>query len=296
MISNNCESYKVFCCVAKHGNITSAASELFMAQSTVSRIIQGLEHALDCTLLFRTTKGVHLTGEGRFLYEQLGGAFEQIERAEHAFEKKYGKGKTVLSVGASELTLQHYLLPYIERFKKENPGVVIRTDYTYPDRVIGDLRSDVFDLAVLGTPLEYDEQFEFRNLNPLEYTLAAGAEYASLTRQPVRLKELEAYPFISMNENMSIRRYAERIFTEHDMRVEFEYTVGSMPLFIKLLQGNYGLGLLPRVHVQEALASGTLFEIPICDALPCEHICLLLKREAPRESVGRRFAEMLIRS
>lgn len=296
MIMNNCESYKVFCCVAKCGNITSAAGELFMAQSTVSRIIQSLERSLGCPLLYRTAKGVHLTEEGKCLYEQLGGIFDQLEVAERAFAQKYVKGKTVLRVGASELTLQHFLLPYIERFKRENPGVVFRTDYTYPDRVAGDLRSDIYDLAVLGTPLESDDQIEFKNLRELEYALAAGPRYRELARRPARLKELEAYPFISMNENMSIRRYAERLFAANDMHVAFEYTVGSVPLFIKLLQDNYGLGLLPRDHIQEAVSAGTLFEIPLCEALPMEYVCLLFKRRMQRGSVGWRFADLLLHS
>ena len=208
--------------------------------------------------------------------------------------RMFTKGKPTIGIGASELTLQHFLLPYIQRFKKENPGIIIRTDYTYPNRVIKELHSGIFDLAVIGTPLEYDEQIEFRNLRNLEYTLAAGAGYSEMTQRPVQLKDLESYSFISMNENMSIRRYAEKIFTENNMKVEFEYTVGSMPLFINLLKDNLGLGLLPKIHIQEELDAGELFEIPLCDSLPFEHICLLTRRDVPRSSVGNKFAEMLL--
>jgi len=294
MIINNCESYKVFCCVARHGNITSAANELFMAQSTVSRIIQNLENSLGCPVLFRSKKGVHLTEEGRFLYEQLECAFEQIEKTESAFMLMFTKGRPMIGIGASELTLQHFLLPYIQRFKKENPNVVIRTDFSYPNRIIKELHYGIFDLAVLGTPLDRDEQIEFHNLKKLEYTLAAGVEYSGLTQKPVRLKDLEEYSFISMNENMSIRKYAEKLFAENNMKVEFEYTVGSMPVFVNLLKDNLGLGLLPRIHIQEALDAGELLEIPLYDSLPCEHICLLMRRDMPRSSVGTRFAEMLL--
>ena len=47
IVGINFEYYKVFYYVARYGNITTAAKALFLSQSTVSRMIQNLEHDLE---------------------------------------------------------------------------------------------------------------------------------------------------------------------------------------------------------------------------------------------------------
>ena len=52
-MSASFDSYKIFYYVAKYGNITRAASTLFLSQSTVSRSVQSLEAELGCRLFTR---------------------------------------------------------------------------------------------------------------------------------------------------------------------------------------------------------------------------------------------------
>lgn len=51
--------------VARHRSFTLAASELFMAQSTVSRQVSSLERELGRRLFVRNLRSVDLTLEGR---------------------------------------------------------------------------------------------------------------------------------------------------------------------------------------------------------------------------------------
>ena len=78
----NYEYYQIFYYVAKNKNITVATNQLFLSQSTVSRVIQNLERDLGCTLLIRSKQGLSLTEEGKFLYEHVKKAFSFISIAE----------------------------------------------------------------------------------------------------------------------------------------------------------------------------------------------------------------------
>jgi DNA-binding transcriptional LysR family regulator len=53
-----------FLVVARHGNVSRAAEEMFAAQSTVSRHIQQLEARLQIPLFRRAPHGVALTEQG----------------------------------------------------------------------------------------------------------------------------------------------------------------------------------------------------------------------------------------
>ena len=117
------DDYRVFCCVVEHGNITAAGNALFLAQSTVSRTVQRLEHQLHCALLERTAKGVVLTEEGRLLYRHLKAAFTEIHQAEKELDHLLQHKSHILRIGASELTLTFLLPPFLERFKQEYPNI-----------------------------------------------------------------------------------------------------------------------------------------------------------------------------
>ncbi len=60
------ELYRVFQEVARMGNISAAAQNLFISQSAVSQSIKQLEEQLQVRLFSRSTRGVVLTSEESF--------------------------------------------------------------------------------------------------------------------------------------------------------------------------------------------------------------------------------------
>ena len=72
------DTYKIFCAVARTGNMSSAAKELFISQPAVSMAVKQLEERLGGQLLVRTPKGVRLTPEGRVLFNYLDMAFNMV--------------------------------------------------------------------------------------------------------------------------------------------------------------------------------------------------------------------------
>ena len=61
--------YKIFYEVAKAGNISKAAKELYISQPAISKAISKLEDSLGLSLYFtrRVSRGVQLTSEGDFV-------------------------------------------------------------------------------------------------------------------------------------------------------------------------------------------------------------------------------------
>lgn len=54
-----------------HKSISQAAESLYISQQALSRCISNMESELGCTLFHRTVKGISLTEEGTYLYEQF---------------------------------------------------------------------------------------------------------------------------------------------------------------------------------------------------------------------------------
>lgn len=287
--------YRVFYHVVQCGNMTEAAKELFLAQSTISRTIQNLETDLGCILFERKTHGVSLTEEGSILYNHLKPAIEHITAAEERLDSIRRLDEGLLRIGASELTLEHYMLPYLERMKREYPQIVIRLSYSNPTHALEALHSRLLDIAVLAGPFEESDAVDFTPLDrgEFDYVLIAGNDFNELRDREVDLKDLQEYPFICMEKGMGVRTYADRAALRSGFRLHPECEVGSMPLLISLVKINLGLAFLPLPHARKELEEGSMFEVKLTAPLPKEHIKMLTSKIPPNNRVFSRFVNIL---
>ncbi len=117
--------YRVFEAVARLGNVTAAAEELLLSQPAVSQKIRQLENDLGCSLFVRTSRGVHVTAEGEVLYRYAAEGLERFRLGERKLKELLDLDSGEIRVGASDMTLQFCLLPYLEKFHARYPGVKI---------------------------------------------------------------------------------------------------------------------------------------------------------------------------
>lgn len=257
----NYEYYQIFYHVAKKLNITEAANDLFMSQSTVSRAIQNLERNLECTLLIRSKQGLSLTEEGQFLYEHLKNAVAFISTAENHLNNVKELKSGILRIGATELTLQHFLIPYIKAFERLYPKIHIEYDFEYPKSAIEKLNTGLLDVAILTSPLEENNSIEYHFMKDFEQVIIGGSKYRKYSQEAIDFAQLAKEPFILMKTGSSARAFAEQVFAANNLRCLPKHETGSTPLIISMVEGNMGLGIVPRAFVTEKLAMGSLVEI-----------------------------------
>jgi len=148
------EWYRVFYEVARCGGITRAAQKLCITQPAVSQCIRQLEAALSCTLFVRAPKGATLTDAGRALYDFVAPACQRIESGESHMLRLAGLKEGVIAIGASDMTLEYYLLPHLQLFHELWPGVRIHvTNAPTPDTMERLARGSL-DCAAVSGPLE----------------------------------------------------------------------------------------------------------------------------------------------
>ena len=114
--SVNLEYYRVFCSVCECGGITAAAEALCISQPAVSQAVRQLETALGCRLFLRTSRGVKLTSEGELLLSYVRRGIDAIQDGETMLRRMKDLETGEIRIGASDMTLPFYLLPYLEQF------------------------------------------------------------------------------------------------------------------------------------------------------------------------------------
>ena len=153
MLNNlpNLEHCRVFYFVAKHSSITAAASELFISQPAVSQAMRQLESELGAGF-FQNGKRGKLTPEGEVLYSKVKPAVELLAEGRREIDRMLGMESGEVRVGASDMTLKFYLLPYLEKYHKLFPKIkIIVTNGPTPETLKA-LFDGKIDFGVITSP------------------------------------------------------------------------------------------------------------------------------------------------
>ncbi|HBJ85851.1 MAG TPA: LysR family transcriptional regulator [Verrucomicrobiales bacterium] len=114
---------KVFEVVARTNNLTTAAIELHVSQSAVSRQIAVLEEYLGVQLFTRERVGVRLTEVGEVYAHRIGPAFEEISKATKFITQKYSD--SVIRLRTYTTFTARWLIPRLPRFNVQYPDVEV---------------------------------------------------------------------------------------------------------------------------------------------------------------------------
>ena len=151
MISN-LEYYKVFYHVAKYGSLTLAAAELSISQPAVSQALKQLEASLQTKLFVRVARGIQLTPEGKTLYAYVEKGYEQLEEGERKLAQMLELAYGELRIGASDMTLRFYLLPFLEKYHEKYPHIKVTVTNAPTPETLQLLKEKKIDFGVVSTP------------------------------------------------------------------------------------------------------------------------------------------------
>ena len=127
---------EVFVCIAEEGSLAATARHLNLSPTAVSDVLALLEEHYGATLIRRTTRSLSLTEEGLVLLD----AARRLLAEERQVRATISHGSEALSgvirFGAPTDFGRKYLLPVVDAFAVQHPGLVLEVE-------LSDLNSDL---------------------------------------------------------------------------------------------------------------------------------------------------------
>ena len=284
---NNLEAYKVFYYVAKCGSVTKAAGELSISQPAVSQAIKQLENTLDAALFHRAAKGVRLTSEGELLYSYVAKGYEQIEMG----VKNMELGE--VRIGASDMTLQFYLLPYLEKFHEQYPGIkVIVTNAPTPE-TLNYLREGHIDFGIVSTPFPERPDIQMIPVREIEDVFVAGRRFFSYKNRTLDFQKLESLPLIFLEKNTSSRSYMDEFLAGNGVYVQPEFELATSDMIVQFVRRNLGVGCVMRDFARDYVESGLLFELRFNKIIPKRQFCVVRNTKMPMAPAAEKLLEIM---
>lgn len=292
-MSVNLEYYKIFYYVAKYGGITAAAEQLCISQPAVSQAIKQLERSLGSDLFVRTAKGAKLTIEGESLYSYVQKGYETILIGEEKFKKMMDLETGELRIGASDMTLQFCLLPYLERFHEMYPNIKVNVTNAPTPETISNLKEGKIDFGCVSSPFVSKPDFKVTQIQQIEDIFVAGNKFWVYKNKMMHYQELEDLPIICLEHNTSTRRYMDEFLSKNHVVLNPEFELATSDIIVQFAIRNLGIGCVVSDFAKKYLDSGELFQLHFDKPVPKRNICIISSEKNSISGASKKLLSML---
>lgn len=255
-----------FVTLVQEGSFTAAAAKLFMAQSSLSTSIAGLERDLGVQLVTRTREGVELTAAGRAVLEPVRRALADVELAKAAAagsetgSRPLRIGDTFASAGleaetaATELCTRH-------------PGLQVEiTHYG-----LRDVTTRVMDgeLDIAFTPVHHPlpEHLDHIPMGRIRLAIICATSHPLAGASGLTVADLAGQTLIAMPGDSALLGYPLRS-ADADSYSPVRVAVDSWLNAISLVRRGFGITLGPRYdrdYYPPDVAIAELADPPVMD-------------------------------
>ena len=175
---------------AELGNITKAANALHVAQPTLSKAIQLLEHQLRAQLFTRTAHGVAVTPIGERLLRHARLVSAQVNDAVEEIEAMRDGTIGQVRIGAGPSWVRRKLPEAVAEVLLERPGIQIFINSGFDESLLAGLEDGALDFVVAEKPLSGGEQrYDFEFLTDDDLIVTGRPEHPLAKRANISPRE-----------------------------------------------------------------------------------------------------------
>ena len=273
-------SYHIFNAVAETGNLSKAAKALYISQPAISRAVSKLEQALSVKLFIRGSRGVHLTEEGKLLYEHTKSAFDSLRQGEENLRRIHNLGGGTLRIGVSTTLCKHILVPHLQKFIKEYPHIKISIQCHSTHETLELLEQGKIDLGLISEPASL-HNLEFFPVTEIEDIFVATGDYL----KNLKLRESDNTGFLPgtsekkasdsvlsffktgnlmlLDEKNISRSHIEEYFNKNQIETGQILEFSNIDTLIDFSRIGLGIGCVIKEFVQPELDNHSLIELPL---------------------------------
>ncbi|MEX0298938.1 MAG: LysR family transcriptional regulator, partial [Kordiimonas sp.] len=261
LISRNIDLIKAirtFLAVVEEQGFSAASRKLDLVTSAVSRQVADLEKHFGCQLLYRTTRAMHLTAEGKHFvahFKDILSRLDGLEDIAHVRREQVTGELSITTPGNAEgLGLRQA----VSKFMSCYPDV--KVIWQQMNRYVN-LVDEGIDLAVRAGPMT-DSSLIARKYKNLEVHYVASPDYLEKHGTPDHPSNLAKFPcIIELTSNNPRRwRYYEK-GKERLVNVYGNIEVNEAKLVAAFAAAGDGIAQLPEFLLQPYLSAGEVVPI-----------------------------------
>lgn len=251
--------YEILEAVARTGNFTRAAEELFITQSAVSHAVKELEQAVGMPLFDRTSRQVRLTRSGQLLLEEslpILAACRQLDARIDSLEQR-----AAIRLVSSITVASFYLPSLLNEYKKLQPDIPVSVQVVPAMQAVQILREGNADIALVEGALQTGP-FCTKVFGAYTLLMVCSPDYPAAGKV-LTIAELCAQKLLLREKGSASRDTLDSALYLSGYSVYPAWCSVNSTALLAAAKAGLGIAVLPDLLVQDALKEGTLASVTV---------------------------------
>ncbi len=244
--------------VVRQQSFTRAAEKLFVTQPTISKMLRHLEEELQCTLLIREGRRLHLTDSGQALYQRGLNILEEFRQLEAELEDINNVKSGRLRLGIPPM-VGTQMADLIGTFRQRYPGIELIISELGGLVVQQAVISGELDLAITALPSDSSLPITSMQLfsHPLYVVVPRNEYWLGQTCVPIAALANES--ILIYNEGFALYRQLMAVFSQQGFTPKIAARSGQWDFLAAMVKTGMGVAILPAPICQRLDANRLLW-------------------------------------
>lgn len=250
---------KLFLAVVNDGSFVTAALNLGLSPSTISKAVTRLEDSLGIQLFQRNTRKLRLTTSGEQYAAAVKSFIEQLEYCENNMKQSNNQPQGMLRINVPISYGRLYITPMIQKFYLLYPDIKI--DLSYSDEYV-DIIEQRIDVCIRSGTVK-DSRLIIRQLSPIDFFICASPTYIKKQGRPKTVQEFSEHRWVRFRYKqtgklMPIITQGNSTQQQHP---DESYIVDDGEALAELCAAGLGLSQIPHFIAKNWLQKGSIVSL-----------------------------------
>ncbi|RBP79001.1 LysR family transcriptional regulator [Marinomonas rhizomae] len=260
---------------ARLGTLTSAANELCVSPTAVSKQIKQLESFLNTKLFIRKKTGLELTQKGQIYLKSVSQALTLLAEESQKMDDKVSPLPLNLEIGTC---FSHFwLIPHLDDFRDKYPDIMLNISINN-ERNMSEVKSDEYDVAFYYSSLKTSSKNNFLLFNE-RMLLVCSPSFLTKRPECQNLDNIWQQPLLGLKDAPDFwenwRTWAAHTginYQEPLNQIQMEDQIAV----VHAAQNGLGIALAWDWHIKDLITEGSL--VALTPPIECNNNAFFLTR------------------
>ncbi|KPZ51595.1 HTH-type transcriptional regulator DmlR [Pseudoalteromonas sp. P1-13-1a] len=250
-------SMAIFAETIKQGSFRAAAKKLQLSPSVVSYQVTQLENHLGTALIYRSTRNLSLTNEGKVLFQYALSMVESAHQGLNLVTSKQQELRGTLTVTLPSALIKSDISRNIAKFAKSH--ALLNLNFIYTDERQNLIEQGI-DIAFRAGEME-DSNLIATRVGEIKRKLVCSYEFAQMIEEPISPVDIEQYNWIKLTMLPNRRTLIDANGEKVDISFKSNVSVNSVEAMTELCLNGLGIATPPDYLVEKGLKDRSLVEL-----------------------------------